>query len=263
MYLLDHPAVLFVITCAVLLLAHEIGFRLRAFAAQRDDRDWQKEVRETRNQIALLLSLLLGFAMAMGLARFDERKKLVADEANAIGTAYLRAAMQVEPVRSRAPSLLHDYLEARIAIFGLRDGDEGRSDAMERSKSIQQSLWNDAVAVAQQNQTPIVALYAQSLNALFDVDGERVEATLNRIPVDIWLLLGFLAALTSLVVGYGQRHRSWFATFVPVLMVAISVSLIADLDTPASGFIQVKQHSLQSLLAELHEPSGEAPAPAH
>jgi uncharacterized membrane protein len=70
-------------------------------------------------------------------------------------------------------------------------------------------------------------------------------------------LLGFLAVLTSLVVGYGQRHRSWFATFIPVLMVAISISLIADLDTPLSGFIQVDQHSLQSLSAELHMQLGE------
>ncbi|GLQ98519.1 hypothetical protein [Dyella mobilis] len=260
MYLLDHPAVLFAVTCIVLLLAHEFGYRLRALAAHRDDRDWQKEVRETRGQIAVLLSLLLGFAMAMGLSRFDERKKLVADEANAIATAYQRAAMQAEPVRSRAPSLLHDYLKARIAIFSLARGNGEQQSAMEQSRAIQQALWSDAVAVAQQNQTPIVALYAQSLNMLFDVDGERVEATLNRIPVDIWLLLGFLAALTSLVVGYGQRHRSWFATFIPVLMVAISISLIADLDTPASGFIQINQHSLQSLRAELQLLPGDAQA---
>jgi hypothetical protein len=252
MYLLDHPAVLFLASCITLLLAHEIGYRLRAFATHRDDRDWQKEVRETRNQIALLLSLLLGFAMAMGLSRFDERKKLVADEAGAIATAYQRAAMQAEPVRSHAPELLRGYVEARIAIFNVGSHGEEQHAAVEQSRKIEQSLWGDAVVAAQQNQTPIVALYAQSLNTLFDVDGERIDATLNRIPVDIWILLGFLALLTSLVVGYGQRHRSWFATFIPVLMVAISVSLIADLDTPSSGFIQVDQHSLQSLNAELH-----------
>jgi hypothetical protein len=260
MYLLDHPAALFLVTCIALLLAHEIGYRLRAFAVHRDDRDWQKEIRETRNQIAVLLSLLLGFAMAMGLSRFDERKKLVADEAGAIATAYQRAAMQAEPVRSHAPELLREYVEARITIFSLDNQGEEQRNAVEQSTKIQQSLWNDAVATAQQNQNPIVALYAQSLNALFDVDGERIEATLNRIPVDIWILLGFLALLTSLVVGYGQQHRSWFATFIPVLMVAISISLIADLDTPSSGFIQVDQHGLQSLSAELHMPLGEAAA---
>src|ERR1700744_3788030 len=117
MYLLDHPLHLFVLATAVLLLAHEIGFRLRALAKHREEKDWEKQVHETRNQIALLLSLLLGFAMSMALSRFEWRKQLVIDEANAIGTAYLRAATQAEPVRSQAPALLREYVDARLSIF--------------------------------------------------------------------------------------------------------------------------------------------------
>jgi hypothetical protein len=252
MYLLDHPTVLFVVTCFVLLVMHEVGFRLRALAKDRDDKDWEKQVHETRNQIALLLSLLLGFAMSMALSRFDERKKLVIDEANAIGTAYLRATMQAEPIRSSAPALMREYVDSRIAIFG-GDGDaHAKQSAAERSKQIQDELWNGVTAAAQQTQTPIVAIYAQALNEMIDLDSERIAAVLNRIPTDIWMLLGLLSIMTSLVVGYGQRHRSVLATFVPVLMVAIAVSLIADLDSPASGFIQVNQQSLRSLSAELH-----------
>jgi hypothetical protein len=252
MYLLDHPAVLFVVTCIVLLSMHEIGFRLRMRAKDRDEKEWEKQVHETRNQIALLLSLLLGFAMSMALSRFDERKKLVVDEANAIGTAYLRATMQAEPIRSGAPVLLREYVDARIVIFGRGDDEHIRQSAAERSKQIQDELWSGVTAAAQQAQTPIVAIYAQALNDMIDLDSERVAAVLNRIPTDIWMLLALLSVMTSLVVGYGQRQRSALATFVPVLMVAIAVSLIADLDSPASGFIQVNQQSLQSLSAELH-----------
>jgi len=251
LYLLDHPAVLFVVACVVLLIAHEIGYRLRALAAHRDDKDWLKEVHDTRNQIALLLSLLLGFAMAMSLSRFDERKKLVSDEAGAIGTAYLRAEMQAEPVRSKAPALLREYLGTRIAVFGNVTINVDKQGAAELSRQIQDALWRDAVTASQQNPTPISALYVQSLNNVFDVDGARAEWVLNRVPVDIWILLSVLAIMTSVVVGYGQRHRSWMATFVPVLMVAIAVSLIADLDTPTTGFIQVSQQSLKSLAVEM------------
>jgi hypothetical protein len=252
MYLLDRPIYLFVIATIVLLLAHEIGFRLRALAKDRDDKGWQKQVHDTRNQIAFLLSLLIGFAMSMALSRFDERKQLVVDEANAVGTAYLRTATQAEPVRSSAPVLVRDYADARLLLFGNRATDQERDSATKRSKQIQTELWSEVSIQAQQTPTPIVALYESSLNDMIDLDGKRVAATINRIPADIWVLLAFLSITTSLVVGYGQQRRAWMATFVPVLMVAIAISLIADLDTPASGFIQVNQQSMQSLSDDLH-----------
>lgn len=252
MYLLDHPIHLFFVATVVLLLAHEIGFRLRTLAGEREEKDWEKQVHETRNQIAVLLSLLLGFAMTMGLSRFDDRKHLVVDEANAIGTVYLRAATQAEPVRSHAPALLREYVDSRLSIFGSNVRDGERESAAKRSRQIQDALWNDVSAEAQQAPTPIVALYESALNDMIDLDGKRVAAVLNRIPGDIWILLAALSIMTSLVVGYGQKHRAWMSTFVPVLMVAISMSLIADLDTPKSGFIQVSQQSMQSLSEDLH-----------
>lgn len=252
MYLLDHPAALFLVTCMVLLLSHEIGFRLRVLARNRDDKDWEKQVHETRNQIAILLSLLLGFAMSMALGRFDERKQLVIDEANAIGTAYLRAGLQNEAVRSAAPGLLREYVDSRIAIFGNAAEEDQRNSAVKRAKQIQDQLWSDVAAEAQQTPTPIVAAYASALNDMIDLDSKRVAARLNRIPGDIWMLMAMLSVMTSVVVGYGQRHRSALATFVPVLMVAIALSLIADLDSPVSGLIQVSQQSMQTLSADLH-----------
>jgi hypothetical protein len=252
MYLPDHPIHLFVVATVVLLLAHEIGFRLRALAKHRDEKDWQKQVHDTRNQIAFLLSLLIGFAMSMALSRFDERKQLVVDEANAIGTVYLRTATQAEPVRSSAPVLLRDYADARLLVFGNKAQDQERDSASKRSKQIQEELWREVSIEAQQTPTPIVGLYESSLNEMIDLDGKRVAALINRIPLDIWVLLAFLSVTTSLVVGYGQQRRGWMATFVPVLMVAIAISLIADLDTPASGFIQVNQQSMQSLSDDLH-----------
>lgn len=252
MYLLNHPVSLFFVATAILLLAHEIGFRLRVLAKNRDDKEWEKQVHDTRNQIAILLSLLIGFSMAMALSRFDQRKQLVIDEANAIGTAYLRASMQAEPIRSTAPGLLRDYVDSRIAIFGNAAEENERNSAVQRSRQIQDQLWSEVTIEAQQTPTPIVAIYVSALNDMIDLDGKRVAARLNRIPMDIWMLLGALSILTSIVVGYGQRHRAALATFVPVLMVAIAVSLIADLDSPVTGLIQVSQQSMQTLSADLH-----------
>lgn len=253
MYLLDHPVELFVVATVVLLLAHETGFRLRAFAKNPDDSEWEKQTHQTRNQVAVLLSLLIGFAMSMALSRFDERKQLVIDEANAIGTAYLRTSMQVEPVRSVAPTLLRDYVDARLAIFGTMSDIDEQSPAVKRARQIQDALWTQATTAAQQSPTPIMGLYVSALNEMIDVDSKRVAARRNRVPLDIWVLMTILSILTSIIIGYGQRHRAALATFIPVLTVAISMSLIADLDSPINGLIQVSQQSMQILSDDLHK----------
>jgi hypothetical protein len=253
LYLLDHPIALFVVATVVLLLAHEIGYRLRAWARNPEDKEWEKEVHQTRNQIAVLLSLLIGFAMSMALSRFDARKQLVIEEANAIGTASLRAGMQVEPIRSAAPALFRDYVDARLSIFGAASDIDEHDPAVKRARQIQDELWSQATTAAQQAPTPITGLYVAALNDVIDLDAKRVAARRNRIPLDIWALMATLAILTSIVVGYGQRHRAAMATFIPVLMVAISISLIADLDSPVSGLIQVSQQSMQILSDDLHK----------
>ena len=235
MYLLDHPTSLFVIVTVVLLLTHEVGYRFRVFAKDRDDDEWEEQVHQTRNQIGILLSLLIGFALSMALSRFDQRKELVIEEANAIGTAYLRAGMQPEPVRSSAPGLFRDYVDARLATFGTMSDIDENSPALKQARNIQNQLWSEATAAAQQTPTPIVGLYVSALNDVIDLDAKRVAARRNRVPQDIWALIAVLAVLTSVIIGYGQRHRAALATFIPALMVAISMSLIADLDSPVAS----------------------------
>jgi hypothetical protein len=251
MFLFEYPGLLFFVICAVLLLSYEIGFRLRARNHDKIGQDGDKQIEETRNQIAVLLSLLLGFTLSMALTRFDYRKQLVVDEANAIGTTDLRAMMQPEPMRTRASGLLRDYVDTRIAIFGDATTDAQRQANATRSRQIQNELWSGAVAASQQSPTPITSIYVQALNEMIDLDGKRVAARANRIPTDIWVLLGVLSIMTTVVVGYGQRRRAALPAFVPVLTIAIAMSLIADLDSPTHGLIRVDQQSLQSLSIDL------------
>ena len=251
MLLFDYPRLLFLVLCAVLLLSYEIGFRLRARNHEKIGQDGDKQIEETRNQIAVLLSLLLGFTLSMALTRFDYRKELVVDEANAIGTTYLRAMMQPAPTSTQASGLLRDYVDTRIVMFGDATTGAQREASVRHSKLIQDQLWAGAVAASKQSPTPITSIYVQALNEMIDLDGKRVAATANRIPTDIWVLLSILSIMTTIVVGYGQRRRSALTTFVPVLTIAIAMSLIADLDSPTHGLIRVDQRSLQSLSVDL------------
>src|ERR1700722_741207 len=121
----------------------------------------------------------------MALTRFDYRKQLVVDEANAIGTTYLRAMMQPEPTRTQASGLLRDYVDARMETFGDTTTDPQREASARHSRQIQNELWAGAVAASQQSSTPITSIYVQALNEMIDLDGKRVAATANRIPNDI------------------------------------------------------------------------------
>lgn len=251
MYLLDHSPVFFVVALVVLLLMQELGFRLRALANGFDEKRRDRRIRDVRNQVALVLGLLLVFAAWMALTRFEERKRLVIAETNAIGAAHRLAGLQSEPLRGIADLLLYQYADSRIAIFGGEGDASARKNAMIVSRQIQDTLWRGAVAAVRESQAPAETSYAQILSHMISVDRARMAAGFNRIPFGIWILLALLAVTTSLALGFGQRERSMLAGCVPLLMVAITMSLIADLDSPMSGFIQVEQQSLRSLSVDL------------
>ena len=252
MTLVDYPLWLFASLLIVLAGLVEVGLRLTLRVPADVARERQEQIEATRNEIAVLLSLLLGFTLAMVLSRFDLRKQLVVDEANAIGTTSLRAQMLPEPSRSKAQELLRQYTEARLE-FSKPGTDSGTSQsAMNRSKQVQTDLWQQAVAVAQQSPGPITALFVNSLNETIDLDAKRRAALENRVPSPIWGTLVFLSLLTCLMVGYSQRQRFLPAMLVPPLMIAIVMSLIADLDTPGNGLIRVGQESIERLHSELN-----------
>jgi hypothetical protein len=252
MTLVDYPFWLFASLLIVLPGLVEVGLRLTLRVPADVARERQEQIEATRNEIAVLLSLLLGFTLAMVLSRFDLRKQLVVDEANAIGTTSLRAQMLPEPSRSKAQELLRQYTEARLE-FSKPGTDSGTSQsAMNRSKQVQTDLWQQAVAVAQQNPGPITALFVNSLNETIDLDAKRRAALENRVPSPIWGTLVFLSLLTCLMVGYSQRQRFLPAMLVPPLMIAIVMTLIADLDTPGNGLIRVGQESIERLHSELN-----------
>jgi hypothetical protein len=251
MALVDHPLWLFVCLLIVLAGVVEVGFRRILRASAKVDSDRHEQIVATRNDVAVLLSLLLGFTLAMVLSRFDLRKQLVVDEANAIGTTSLRAQMIPEPSRSKAQELLRQYTEVRLQFFNSKVNSESFQTALKRSEQMKTDLWQQAVVVAQQSPGPITALFVNSLNETIDLDAKRLAALENRVPRAIWGMLVLLSLLTCLMVGYSQRQRFLPAMLVPPLMIAIVMALISDLDTPGSGLIRVGQESIERLHSEL------------
>lgn len=264
MTILDNPWLFFVLLLAGFLLVEEIGYRVarRRLGVQSETK--HKQIEETRNQIAVLLSLLLGFTLSMALSRFEIRKELVVNEANAIGTTYLRAQMLPEPARTKSMSLLREYVDTRVRWIKAPNPDQARLQGIADAKRIQDDLWQIAVPLAQATPNPIISIYAQTLNDMIDLDEKRIAARLNRIPTEIWLMLVVLGGITCFTIGLGQESRLAVAVIVPALMLSIVMGLVADIESSRSGFIMVSQDSLLRVYSDIHAalPTTATPSPS-
>ena len=238
---------LFVAILLLVLLSIEGGYRLGTYRRSRTDQEKEAPVGAMVGATLGLLAFILAFTFGLAAERFDARRLLVLDEANAIGTTYLRAAML--PERSEETrALLREYVDARLEAIQPGNLAEG----IRRSENIQDRLWAQAVAVGQQNPNSIVVgLFIQSLNEVIDLHAKRVMAGLrSRIPGAIWMALFSIAVLSLAVMGY---HAGLIGTSrsLAALVVALSFSavivLIADLDRPQEGTITVSQQALVDL----------------
>jgi hypothetical protein len=207
-----------------------------------------------------LLAFMLAFTFGMAGARFERRRDVLLEEANAIGTAYLRAELLPAAQTAIVRKLLREYVDLRIAAPGL--GMDGLRKAIERSEQIHGLLWREAVASAQANPGSIpTGLFIQSLNELIDLHSKRLTASLrSRIPGVIWAALYILTILSMAMLGYqaGLFHtRLSVGTLILAAAFSAVLCLIADLERPQEGLLRVGQQALIDARAGMKE----APSP--
>jgi hypothetical protein len=200
-----------------------------------------------------LLAFLLAFTFGTAASRFEERRQAVLAESNAINTSYLRAQMLPEPMSTETRSLLRDYVDVRLA--GVQPSQY--ASAVARSEQLHKLLWSQAVAAAQKERSPLTSLFMQSLNDVISLHEKRVMAAVhNRVPRAIWIGLYVLLVLAMAVMGYyegmGGTMRS-LAVFAMVLAFSTVLALIADLDRPGKGLLQVNQQSMIDLRRSMSE----------
>jgi hypothetical protein len=191
-----------------------------------------------------LLAFLLAFTFGMAASRYELRRELVLDEANAIGTVFSRAALVPDPHRTEIRTLLRDYVDTRLE--NVESGTAGPDLA--RSEELQTRLWAQAVVVAEKNPNPITGLFVQSLNEVNNLHAKRVTLGMrNRLPMAIWGALYFTAVLAMVGLGYYEGLTSTtrsLASLVLVVTFSGVLVLLADLDRPQEGLIKVSQQAL-------------------
>ena len=245
---------LFIVILLVVLFSVEFGYRLGKYRRSRHEQEKEAPLGTMVGATLGLLAFVLAFTFGLAAARFDARRQALLDEANAIGTTYLRAGMlpeQGEQIRG----LLRDYVGIRLEAVQ----SDNVTEAIGRSEDIQQKMWTEAETVGQKNPNSIVVgLFVQSLNQMIDLHAVRMQAGLrSRIPGAIWLGLFAVAASSLATMGYHaglSGTRRSLATLAVAVTFSVVIELIADLDRPQEGVLRVSQQALLDVQRSMKAP---------
>jgi hypothetical protein len=241
------------LTIVAVCAAVEFGFRLGSRRRSETDREADAPVGAIVGATLGLLAFMLAFTFSMAASRFDTRRQAVLDEANAIGTAYLRAGTLAEPHRAELRRLLREYVDIRVKH--IPDGNV--EVVLAKSAELHDRLWRRTEAVTKEDRSPIAGLFLSSLNEVIDLHASRIQAGLrSRIPATIWLALAFVTTIAMVAMGYqmglSSKKRSLCALAL-VLTFSAVILLIADLDRPGEGMLDVSQQATIDLAESMNE----------
>lgn len=241
--------VFLVITLLLLALA-EAGFRLGAAARRSDPNAAESHSGSVQGAVLGLLGLLLGFSFAMAVGRYETRRSLAVDEANSIGTTWLRSDFLAGQRQIEVKDLLRRYTALRLGATK-EDYDEAEfTKFVADSNEIQEALWSHAAAQATEQPTAISASFITTLNETIDLQSTRLATRDAHVPGAVWLLLIIVSGCSAWASGYASgagNRRSAFSLIVFPMLIGIVITLISDIDRPRKGLIQVSQKPLEDL----------------
>jgi hypothetical protein len=249
--ILDYPPVLFLATLCLMVFSVWLGGvgirRVRTpNPAFRDD------FTLILSGTLTLLALIIGFTVSMATIRYDQRKNLEEEEANAIGTEFVRADLLPAADAAMIRTLLREYYDQRILFYTVRDTRQIMENNA-RTAELQKELWSAASTPAATDLRPAAALVVSGMNDVLNSQGYAQAAAWNRIPAAVWLLMVMIAVFCHLLIGLGARDaRAERALLVIMpLITAMSFLLIADIDSPRGGVIRIYPDNLSAISESL------------
>lgn len=231
----------------------------RRIAARRRSQELDAErgnLGTIEGAVFALFGLLMAFTFSGAASRFNEKRMLIAEEANTIGTAYLRLDL-VPDVEAKLQDLFRRYLDSRLATYRKLPDMKAANLEMDNSKRLQQQIWSEAVKGTRlANSHPAAGwLLLPALNSMIDITTTRTMALQMHPPRIIYVLLFGLGLICSLLAGYrmaaGQR-RSWLHILGFTVITVIVVYVVLDVEYPRTGLIHLESAD-QALVDLRHE----------
>jgi hypothetical protein len=239
----------------VMLGCLEAGRRLGQRRIARDGAGATSGLGPIDGAIFGLLGLLIAFTFSGAAQRFDARRDLIVQEANAIGTAYLRLDLLAPEARDSLRGAFRRYLDSRLAIATAIGNPAAVSAATARSNALQNDIWRAAVPACRADASPApCTLLLPALNEMFDITTTRTMAGRTHPPPVIYAMLFGLAAASAALAGFsmgGARTRNWLHMLGLAATMGIAVYVILDIEYPRLGLIRVDDFDV--LLVQLRE----------
>lgn len=249
---INRPLFISLTLLLVMWVSAEIGTRY--FKRIRLEEDEQDQFNLILGGTLTLLGFS-GFSFSMAIGRYDQRKNYEEEEANAIGTEYLRADLLASGDTANVQRLLAKYVDLRIMFYESHNATQIQRINADTA-DLQNSMWLAVKRAALLQPTPPTALVLSGMNDVINSEGYTQAAWWNRIPIAAWLLMGMVAVCCNLLLGFATRHGTQrdrnILLFILPFVLSIAFFLLADLDSPRGGLIKVRPQNLMSLSRSLH-----------
>ena len=226
-----------------MLVCLEVGYRIGSYGVEQRQELEHEGTGAIEAAVFALLGLLLAFTFGGAMSRLETRRELIVQEANAIGTAYLRLDVLPAAEQPEMRQLFRQYLDARLSAYGNLLQRDAANQEFARAAAIQHEIWSHAAAAGENDSTHnVVRILLPALNEMIDVTTARAIALDTHLPVLIFLLLISVALMSALLAGHvmaKRRHRSALHLILYAAIISITIYAVLDLDEPRSGLIRL------------------------
>ena len=197
-----------------------------------------------------LLALLLGFTFSIAVDRYESRRLLVLEEANAIRTVYLQAGTFPDPYRGRLRTLLTRYIDHKLELApAYRPADVARLRGL--TQAYQERMWAETLAAVETRRDDVASAFMSSMSALIDLGAARRTAREAHVPRRVFVLLFVYMMMTAVALGYVMGPRRRLAVSWLLALTTLAYVLIFDVDGATRGGVRESQEPMETLKAAI------------
>src|SRR5579862_4800884 len=212
------PFVFAVLLLLGMLLMLETGRRLGIARRRRDTDTDRTNMGMIEGALFAMFGLLMALTFTGAASRFNEKRMLIAEEAAAVGTAYMRLELLPKEQKLALQQLFRDYVDARLEAYRKMPDNRAAAVAMAKSDRLQGEIWMYAVTATEVagSHRDAGKLLLPALNNMFDITIFRTMSLQIHPPMIVYALLFGVALVCALLAGYrmaSSQQRSWLHIF--------------------------------------------------